>query len=206
MSSRPGPRHPTAQPSARPGRERHNHPPAPFDQGKMRLVSAALDGRASEGGYPFLAIEAREPMFARRFAVAIAVLAGLIGSQAPEFAQQPPPWRLGARRRAQSYPSPRLMAKPSAKTSTPSRGPDLARRTGTDDPLARPERGEDMAEAMERAKRLTTQLEAMNSDGPTGAALPSWPGDFDPDIARSTLGVVRDRPRRSRLARSRQPA
>ena len=121
-------------------------------------------------------------MFARRFAVAIAVLAGLIGSQAPEFAQQYRQ-RLGGALGELNRIISEFDGEAQRQNLTPAEG--LTRLEDNDDPLAR-RRGEDMAETMERAKRLTTQLESMNSDGPL-ARLYILARDFDPDIARSTL-------------------
>ena len=53
------------------------------------------------------------------------------------------------------------------------------------DPLAR-ERGEDMGEAIARARRLNDELQALNSAGPL-ARLTVVAETFDPDIALSTL-------------------
>jgi hypothetical protein len=48
------------------------------------------------------------------------------------------------------------------------------------------ERGEDMAGAIERAKRLSERIQAMNSAGPL-VRLYVVARTFDPEIARSTL-------------------
>jgi DUF2937 family protein len=61
----------------------------------------------------------------------------------------------------------------------------LRRLEDNDDPLAR-QRGEDMAEAIDRASRLSEQLQAIASGGPL-TRLAVVAKDFDPEIARSTL-------------------
>ena len=105
-------------------------------------------------------------MFARRLALAIAVLAGLIGSQAPEFAQQYRQ-RLGGALDEIN----RIVSEFDAEV----RGQNLTRAEGlkrledNDDPLAH-ERGEDMGKAIERAKRLNEQIQAMNSAEPLSLA------------------------------------
>jgi Protein of unknown function (DUF2937) len=121
-------------------------------------------------------------MFARRLALAIAVLAGLIGSQGPEFAQQYRQ-RLGGALEELS----RIVSEFDAEV----RGQNLTRAEGlkrledNDDLLAH-ERGEDMGKAIERAKRLNEQIQAMNSAGPLMRLYVITKG-FDPAIARSTL-------------------
>jgi hypothetical protein len=98
-------------------------------------------------------------MFARRLALAIAVLAGLIGSQAPEFAQQYRQ-RLGGALEELN----RIVSEFDAEVQRQnlSRAAALQRLEDNTDPLAR-ERGEDMGEAIERAARLNAQIGAMNS-------------------------------------------
>jgi Protein of unknown function (DUF2937) len=121
-------------------------------------------------------------MFARRLALAIAVLAGLIGSQGPEFAQQYRQ-RLGGALEELN----RIVSEFDAEV----RGQNLTRAEGlkrlqdNTDPLAL-ERGEDMDKAIERAKRLNEQIQAMNSAGPL-TRLYAVAKSFDPQIARSTL-------------------
>ncbi len=121
-------------------------------------------------------------MFARRLALAIAVLAGLIGSQGPEFAQQYRQ-RLGGALEELN----RIVSEFDAEV----RGQNLTRAEGLKrlednaDPLAR-KRGEDMDKAIERAKRLGEQIQAMNSAGPL-MRLYVVARSFDPQIARSTL-------------------
>ena len=121
-------------------------------------------------------------MFARRLALAIAVLAGLIGSQGPEFAQQYRQRLGGALEELQ-----RIVSEFDAEV----RGQNLTRVEGlkrledNGDPLAH-DRGEDMAQAIDRAKRLNEQIQAMNSAGSLGR-LYVVAKTFDPEIARSTL-------------------
>ncbi len=94
-----------------------------------------------------------QSMFARRLALAIAVLAGLIGSQGPEFAQQYRQ-RLGGALEELN----RIVSEFDAEV----RGQGLTRAEGlkrledNGDPLAR-EPGQDMTEAIERASRLNEQ-------------------------------------------------
>ena len=121
-------------------------------------------------------------MFARRLASAIAVLAGLIGSQAPEFAQQYRQ-RLGGALEELN----RIVSEFDAEVQRQnlSRAAALQRLEDSTDPLAR-ERGEDMGEAIERAARLKEQIEAMNLASPL-MRLYVVATNFDPEIARSTL-------------------
>jgi hypothetical protein len=121
-------------------------------------------------------------MFARRLALAIAVLAGLIGSQGPEFAQQYRQ-RLGGALEELNRIVSEFDAEVRGQNMTRAEG--LKRLEDNDDPLAH-ERGEDMAGAIERAKRLSEQIQAMTSAGPL-VRLYVVARTFDPDIARSTL-------------------
>jgi len=121
-------------------------------------------------------------MLARRFALAIAVLAGLIGSQWPEFAQQYRQ-RLGGALAELDRIVAEFNAEAHAQNLTPAEA--LSRLEGNADPLAR-ERGEDMAEAIERQKRLRAQLQAIAAGGPL-TRLYVVATDFDPEIARSAL-------------------
>jgi hypothetical protein len=121
-------------------------------------------------------------MFARRLAFAIAVLAGLIGSQAPEFAQQYRQ-RLGGalgelNRMVSEFDS-------EVHRLNLSRAEALQRLEDNADPLAR-ERGEDTGKAIERAARLNGQIQAMNSAGPL-MRLYVVATNLDPEIAHSTL-------------------
>ena len=126
--------------------------------------------------------ETGQSMFARRLALAIAVLAGLIGSQGPEFAQQYRQ-RLGGALEELNRIVSEFDAEVRRQNLTRAEG--LGRLEHNDDPLAR-ERGEDMRKAIERATRLNEQIQAMNSAGPL-MRLYVVATNFDPEIARSTL-------------------
>jgi hypothetical protein len=121
-------------------------------------------------------------MLARRLALAIAVLAGLIGSQGPEFAQQYRQ-RLGGALEELN----RIVSEfdEEVRGQNLTRAEGLSRLEHDDDPLAR-ERGEDMGNAIKRAKRLSEQIQAMSSAGPL-MRLYVVATNFDPEIARSTL-------------------
>ena len=121
-------------------------------------------------------------MFARRLALAIAVLAGLIGSQGPEFAQQYRQ-RLGGALEELD----RIVAEfdAEARRENLTRVEALGRLERNDDPLVRA-RGEDMRRATARDRRLREQLEAMNAAGPL-MRLYLVATNIDPRIARSTL-------------------
>jgi hypothetical protein len=121
-------------------------------------------------------------MFAGRLALAIAVLAGLIGSQGPEFAQQYRQ-RLGGALEELNRIVSEFDAEVQRQNLTRAEG--LKRLEDHDDPLAR-ERGEDMTKAIERAKRFDDEIRAMNSAGPL-IRLYVVATNFDPEIARSTL-------------------
>jgi hypothetical protein len=121
-------------------------------------------------------------MFARRLALAIAVLAGLIGSQGPEFAQQYRQ-RLGGALEELNRIVSEFDAEVRGQNMTRAEG--LKRLEDNDDPLAH-ERGEDLAKIIERAKRLNEQIQAVNSADPL-MRLYVVARTFDPEIARSTL-------------------
>jgi hypothetical protein len=121
-------------------------------------------------------------MYARRFALAVAVLAGLIGSQAPEFAQQYRQ-RLGGALEELNRMIAEFDAEVRAENLTPAEG--LSRLEASADPLAC-ERGEDVAKAIDRAKRLSEQLQALTAGGPL-TRLYVVARDFDPEIAESAL-------------------
>ena len=106
-------------------------------------------------------------MFARRFALAVAVLAGLIGSQGPEFAQQYRQ-RLGGALAELNRIIAEFDAEARRQNLTPAEG--LSRLEDNADPLAR-ERGEDMAEAIDRAKRLERAASGDRVRKPPDAAL-----------------------------------
>ncbi len=110
-------------------------------------------------------------MFVRRFAVAIALLAGLIGSQGPEFAQQYRQ-RLGGAIEELNRIVAQFDAEVQRENLTPAEG--LSRLDQNADPLAR-QRGKAMAETINRADRLEEQLQAMTSAGPLMRLYASWP-------------------------------
>ena len=121
-------------------------------------------------------------MFARRLALAIAVLAGLIGSQGPEFAQQYRQ-RLGGALEELNRIVSEFDAEVRGRNLTRAEG--LSRLENNDDPLAR-ERGKDMERAIDRDQRLSEQIQALNSAGPL-TRLYVVAANFDPEIARDTL-------------------
>jgi hypothetical protein len=121
-------------------------------------------------------------MFARTLALAIALLAGVIGSQGPEFVQQYRE-RLGGAVDELKRIIAEFDAEAQREGLTP---PDaMARLEHNDDPLAR-ERGRDVAETIARTDRLQEQLQAMQSAGPV-RRLYVFAKDFDPKIAERTL-------------------
>jgi hypothetical protein len=121
-------------------------------------------------------------MFVRRLAVAIALLVGLIGSQAPEFAQQYRQ-RLGGAVAELNRIVSEFHAEVGRENLTPTQG--LSQLDQNADPLAR-ERGADMARTISRADRLKEELQAMASAG-RFKRLYVMATDFDPQIAESTL-------------------
>jgi Protein of unknown function (DUF2937) len=121
-------------------------------------------------------------MLARRLALAIAVLAGLIGSQAPEFAQQYRQ-RLGGALEELNRIVSEFDSEVQRQNLTRAEG--LKRLEDNSDRLAR-ERGEDMGKAINRSERLNAQIQAMNSSGPL-MRLYVVATRFDPKIAQSTL-------------------
>jgi Protein of unknown function (DUF2937) len=122
-------------------------------------------------------------MLARRLALAIALLAGLIGSQGPEFAQQYRQ-RLGGALGELNRIVSEFDAEVRRQNLT--RNEALKRLEDNSDPLAR-ERGEDMGKAIARADRLNDQIQAMNSADPL-VRLYVVATRFDPEIASSALG------------------
>jgi hypothetical protein len=123
-------------------------------------------------------------MFVHRLALAIALLAALIGSQGPEFAQQYRQ-RLGGAVDELNRIVAKFDAEAQRDNLTPAEG--LSRLHQNADPLAR-QRGEAMAETIDRANRLAGQLQAMASAGPL-MRLFVMAKDFDPQIAESTLNT-----------------
>ena len=125
---------------------------------------------------------ARIPVFARRIALAAALIAGLIGSQGPEFAQQYRQRIGGALDELK-----RIVAQFQSEAANQGLGASEAasRLEQNSDVLAR-ERGQDMVAILERERRLQAQLDAMASAGPI-ARLYVMVKDWDPAIARRTL-------------------
>ena len=121
-------------------------------------------------------------MLARRLALVIAMLAGLIGSQAPEFAQQYRQ-RLGGALEELNRIVSEFDTEVQRQNLTRTEG--LRRLEDNSEPLAR-ERGEDMDKAINRSERLNAQIQAMNSAGPL-MRLYVVATSFDPKIAQSTL-------------------
>ena len=121
-------------------------------------------------------------MLTRRLALAIALIAGLIGLQGPEFAQQYRQ-RLGGALDELKAVVAEFDDEAAQENLTP---PEAVGRLETNpDPLAR-QRGEDIAETIARANRLQEQLNAMTSAGPL-TRIYVLAKDFDPQIARRTL-------------------
>ena len=123
-----------------------------------------------------------QSMLARRLALAIAVMAALIGSQGPEFAQQYRQ-RLGGALEELN----RIVAQFDGEVQRRnlSRAEGLKRLMDDSEPLAR-DRGLDIGEAIDRAQRLNKQIEALNSAGPL-MRLYVVATNFDPKTARGTL-------------------
>ena len=117
-------------------------------------------------------------MFVRRLALAIALLAGLIGSQGPEFAQQYRQ-RLGGAVEELNRIVAEFNAEVQSENLTPAEG--LSRLDQSADPLVR-QRGEDMVETIDRDNRLREQLQGMIAAGPL-TRLYVMAKDFDPHIA-----------------------
>ena len=121
-------------------------------------------------------------MLARRIALAVALIAGLLGSQGPEFAQQYRQ-RIGGALDELRLIVTQFDDETAKENLTRSEG--LRRLQTNSDPLAR-QRGEDMTAIIARADRLQQQLSAMSSAGPL-LRLYVMAKDFDPQIAWRTL-------------------
>ena len=121
-------------------------------------------------------------MFANKLALAVALFAALIGSQGPEFAQQYRQ-RLGGAVAELDRIVAEFDAEAERQNLTPAEG--LSRLEENADLLAR-QRGEAMAETIDRASELKEQLQAMTAAGPL-TRLYVMAKDFDPQIAQSTL-------------------
>jgi len=121
-------------------------------------------------------------MLARRLALAIALIAGLIGSQGPEFAQQYRQRAGGALDELRRIVT-RFDAEASSESLTPS---DAIRRLEANGEALARKRGEDMRRTIAREDRLARQLQAMASAGPL-RRLAVMVADMDPEIAGRTL-------------------
>ena len=110
------------------------------------------------------------------------MLAGLIGSQGPEVAQQYRQ-RLGGALEELNRVVSEFDAEAQRQNLTRAEGSKRLEHNA--DPLAR-ERGQDMGRAIERAERLNEQVGAINSAGPL-MRLYVVATSFDPEIARSTV-------------------
>ncbi len=121
-------------------------------------------------------------MLARKLALAIGLIAGLVGSQGPEFAQQYRQ-RIGGALDELRRIVAEFDTEAAAEHLTPSEG--VQRLEADGDPLAR-HRGEDMQRTIARTSRLEQQLSAMASAGPL-KRLTLMITDLDPQIAERTL-------------------
>ena len=121
-------------------------------------------------------------MIARRLALAIAFMFGLVGTQAPEFAQQYRQ-RLGGALAELHRMIARFDEEATQEKLTPAQA--VARLERNPDRLAQ-ERGVDMRETIERADRLQAQVDAMTSAGPL-LRLYALARNFDAPIAKQTL-------------------
>jgi hypothetical protein len=123
-----------------------------------------------------------QSVFSRRLAVAVALIAGVIGSQGPEFAEQYRQRMGGALDELK-----RIVAQFDAAAAR--EGLTTAQAVGwleqNAEPLAR-EQGQNMVETIARADRLEEEFEAMRSAGPL-KRIYVMAKDFDPEIARHTL-------------------
>ena len=120
-------------------------------------------------------------MLVRRLAVAIGLLFGLIGAQAPEFAQQYRQRLAGALDELT-----RMIAEFDGESSAQSlsRAEGVARLKANGDPLAR-ERGEALESDVARASRLQAQLDALRAGGLNGFA--GFVANFDAATAGRAL-------------------
>jgi hypothetical protein len=121
-------------------------------------------------------------MLVRRLAVAMALLFGLVGAQAPEFAQQYRQ-RVGGALDELERVIALFDAEAKREDLTPAQA--ITRLEQNSDPLAR-DRGRDMDETIARAGRLQAQFEAMATAGPI-RRLYVLARNFDAPVARRTL-------------------
>jgi len=121
-------------------------------------------------------------VIARRLALAVALVFGLIGTQAPEFAQQYRQRIGGALDELH-----RMIAQfdEDAKRENLTPGQAIVRLEQNPDPLAQG-RGRHMEEAIARADRLQAQLDAMESAGAL-RRLYVLARNFDVPVAKRTL-------------------
>ena len=119
-------------------------------------------------------------MLVRRLALAIGIVCALLGTQAPEYAQQYRQRLAGAIDELT-----RVVAAFDAEASNQGLAPAdaIARLKGNADPLAR-ERGADIESDAIRLDRLKASLEAFKTAGPW-RRLTALAEDFDPATARS---------------------
>ena len=121
-------------------------------------------------------------MLVRRLALAVALLFGLVGAQAPEFAQQYRQ-RIGGALDELQRAIAQFDDESRRENLTPTQA--ITRLEQNSDPLAR-ERGHDMDETIARASRLRAQLDAMATAGPF-LRLYVLARNFDVPIAKRTL-------------------
>ncbi len=121
-------------------------------------------------------------MLARRLALAIGLLCGLLGTQWPEFSQQYRQ-RLGGALDELSRIVAAFDAEAASRSLTRAEG--VARLKDNADPLAR-ERGADIETDIARQARLELEIAALRDAGPL-RRLMVMAGDFDFAIADQTL-------------------
>jgi Protein of unknown function (DUF2937) len=121
-------------------------------------------------------------VFVRRLAVAVALIAGVIGSQGPEFAEQYRQRMGGAVDELK-----RIVAQFDAAAAREGLTPPQAvgRLEQNAEPLAQ-EQGQDMVQTIARANRFEEELKEMQSTGPL-KRIYVMAKDFDPEIAGHTL-------------------
>jgi Protein of unknown function (DUF2937) len=121
-------------------------------------------------------------MLARRLALAIGLLCGLIGTQGPEFSQQYRQ-RLGGALDELKRIVAAFDAEAASQSLTPAEG--VARLKDNSDPLAR-ERGGAVEDDIAREARLERAIAEMHGAGPL-RRLVLMAADFDAPTARQTL-------------------
>ncbi|MGD0565201.1 MAG: DUF2937 family protein [Roseiarcus sp.] len=121
-------------------------------------------------------------MLARRLAVAIGLLCGLLGTQWPEFSQQYRQ-RLGGALDELRRVVAAFDAEAASRSLTPAEG--VARLKDNADPLAR-ERGADIESDIARESRLEREIAELRDAGPLRRLI-AMAGDFDSSIASETL-------------------